>query len=103
MRQLVELQKSYPKFKESKTEIIAVFREEEEGVEGLKKSKKNVKAEFHLWDDPKSKATKAYSQGSKFTTYVVDKEGVIRAVLDGNLRKRPLAAAVLAELAKLSK
>ena len=103
MKQLVELQKNYAKFKSLKTEVIAVFREEEEGVEGLETSKKNTGAEFLFLDDPESKATKAYSQGSKFTTYVIDGEGVIRAVLDGTLRKRPLAAAVLEELAKLGK
>ena len=64
MRQLVELQKNYAKFKDLKTEVIAVFREEEEGVEGLKASKKNTKAEYHFLDDPKAKATMAYSQGS---------------------------------------
>ncbi len=95
------MQKNIDAFKKYKTEVISVFREEKEGVAGLKKMRKATGAEFHIWDDTKGKSSKAYSQGGKFNTYVIDEEGVIRAVLEGTKTRRPPAAAVLKEVAKL--
>ncbi len=94
------MQKNIDEFKKYETEVISVFREEKEGLVGLKKMQVATKAEFHLWDDTQAQSSKAYSQG-KFNTYVIDAEGVIRAVLEGTKARRPPAAAVLKEVAKL--
>jgi len=97
MRQLGELNKNGAKeFKELGVEVVAVFREEREGLAGLKKIKGRTKVDFTLALDTPSKATAAYSNGRKeFDNYVVDKNGVIQAVLDGSLRTRAQAVKLL--------
>lgn len=100
MRQLVELQKHYGQIKKLDAEIVAVFREEKLGVDGLKRSRNAAKTEFTLLTDLGAKATSAYSQDN-FTTYVIDKKGVIQAILPGTLTKRISADEILRELKKL--
>jgi alkyl hydroperoxide reductase subunit AhpC len=94
------LQKSYAEFKKLDTEIVAIFREEEAGVEGLEKSIKRIDAKFPMLLDLKSKKTKAYS-GEGFATYIVDKEGKIAAMLPGTKTKRPGPTAILTKLKAL--
>jgi len=101
MRQLVQLQKDYAKFQEYNAEIVCVFREEELGAAGLKRSKAKCKAEFPLVTDLKKKTTGPYSPEG-FSTYIVDREGIIRAVLNGTKSRRPKSAAILKELAQFS-
>ena len=90
MRQLGELQKNgAQQFKEMGVEVVAVFREEREGIAGLKKIKNRTKVDFTLALDTPANATKAYSGGRKeFDNYLVDGNGVIRGVIDGSLKTR---------------
>jgi peroxiredoxin len=101
MRQLGQLQKDYAKFKEYDAEIVCVFREEELGAEGLKRSKAKCKAEFPLVSDWKKKTTGPYSPEG-FATYVIDREGVIRTVLNGTKSRRPTSAAMLKKLSQIA-
>ena len=90
MRQLGELKKNgAQQFKEMGVEVVAVFREERDGIAGLKKIKNRTKVEFTLALDTPADATKAYSTGRKeFDNYLVDQNGVIQGVIDGSLKTR---------------
>lgn len=79
---------------------MAVFREEKEGVEGLKKSRASTKATFPFGLDRDSAATAAYSQDA-FNTYIVDAKGTLRAALKGTKLVRPTDEEILAELTKV--
>ena len=102
MRQLVELREAAEKLSDRNAVVVVVFREENLGVEGLRKSRENTAAKFTLLIDPKSKATSDYSRGG-FNTYIIDEQGVVRSVLTGTKVKRPATKAVLAALDKLPK
>lgn len=82
------------------TEIIAVFREEQDGVEGLQKSISKTKATYPMLLDLKNKKTAAYSDRG-FATYIVDQKGKIAAMLPGTKTKRPGPTAILAKLKAL--
>ena len=101
MTQLVELQKNYKQIKKLGGEVVCVFREEKEGTKGLKKSQSKIKAKFYLLNDLGSKQTAKYS-GDSFTTYIIDKQGKIQAILPGTTTKRPPIAKVLKELKKIA-
>ena len=75
--------------------MIAVFREERDGQEGAKKA--STKSQFYpiLLDSPVNK-TKAYSQKG-FSTYLIGKDGKIKAELSGIKTTRPNADHVLAK------
>ena len=90
MRQLGELKKNgAQQFKEMGVEVVAVFREERQGIAGLKKIKNRTKVDFTLALDTPATATKAYSNGrGEFDNYLVDGNGVIQGVIDGSLRTR---------------
>ena len=79
MKQLGELQKNgAQQFKELGVEVVAVFREEREGIAGLKKIKNRTKVDFTLALDTPANATKAYSNGRKdFDNYLVDGTGCL--------------------------
>ena len=51
MRQLVQLQENYAAIRELDAEVIVVFREDQDGVEGLEKSRDHASAEFPLLND----------------------------------------------------
>ena len=97
MHQLGQLQENYEEIVDKNAEVIAVFREEAEGVAGLEKSREKTSATFPLVLDSGSEQTGAYSQ-SGFHTYVINPDGKIVAVIKGNLMKRASAEAVLAAL-----
>lgn len=99
MRQLVQLQENYAAIQEQGAEVVVVFREDEEGVAGLQKCRDHADAEFPLLSDLGAETSDVYS---RFYTYVIDRDGVIRAILDGTLRERPMADAILSELKQLS-
>jgi len=103
MRQLGELKRNAAdKFKEQGVEVVAIFREEQSGMDGLKKIKAKSKVEFTLGLDTDAKATGAYSPGKmKFQNYVIDKHGVIRGIVDGSLKSRAQSAQLLEILASL--
>lgn len=89
MKQLGELNEHAEKFEEMGVEVIAVFREEAKGVEGLQIIKERTGVNFTLCLDTGAENTSRYSPGrGKFDNYVIDKEGNIAAIIDGNLRKR---------------
>lgn len=96
MRQLVELQGHADDFKKLNAELIFIFREESEGVEGLKKIKEKHQPTYTLTLDLDKKSTKAYSpERMTFDNYVVDSQGVVRGVIDGTLRERATAEALI--------
>lgn len=102
MRQLVQLQEQASEFKALNTELIFVFREEKEGVDGLKKIKQKTMTDFTLAVDLDKGSSKAYSpKKMTFDNYVIDKTGKITAVIDGTLRERATAEQMLAVLRKI--
>ena len=106
MRQLVELQKQADEFKKLNVELVFVFREEGEGVNGLKKIQKKVaeanRKHFIVTIDPKKKSSAAYSPGRRtFDNYVIDAKGIIRAEIDGTLRDRATSEQLIKALKKI--
>lgn len=104
MRQLVELTKHAEKFAEMKVEVIAVFREEKEGVAGLEKIKAKTKTPFTLCLDTGAQQTAAFSsERMEFDSYVIDSSGKLAGKIDGNLRRRALSKQLFAMLEGLAK
>ncbi len=103
MAQLVQLNKNADGFKKAGVEVIAVFREEAKGVKGLQAIKDKTKVPFTLGLDTPASKTKKYSVGKmKFDNYVIDKNGVITAIIDGDLRNRAKSEKLLAEIGKFN-
>ena len=103
MKQLVELKEHAEDFEKQNAEIIVIFREEKEGVEGLKKIKERKQVDFTLALDFQKESTGAYSPGRmKFDNYIVDKSGKIRVIVDGNLRTRAKAKQLLDVLKEIN-
>ena len=101
MRQLVELGKNKEKFAAAKTQVIAVFREEQEGEGGLKKIKDKTETSFSLALDNDKKKTARYSTGrGEFTGYVINSNGIITSIFEGNLRNRAKSAELLDAISK---
>ena len=102
MTQLVQLQKHADDFKKLDAELIFVFREEKEGVDGLKIIRDKQKTTFTLTLDEDKKSSKAYStERMTFDNFVIDKSGVVRAVIDGTLRDRATADELLKALKEI--
>ena len=100
MRQLVELGKNKDKFTDTGTNVIAVFREEAKGEEGLKMIKEKTETPFSLALDNGNKKTGRYSSGKgEFTGYVIDGEQMITKIIKGNLRTRAKSAELLEAVA----
>lgn len=97
--QLVQLQEKYADFQDHGTEVIIVFREDD-SAEGLARSRDQAHAEFPLALDVGAVHTSAYSRAG-YQTYVIDREGIIRAVLDGTEDERPTAEEILSEVEEL--
>jgi peroxiredoxin len=97
MGQLKDLQKHYQEITKAGGEVIVVFREEQDGLEGLKESQKAATAEFPLLLDLGAKATPDYST-TGYTTYIIDKEGNVKKILAGTKRARPKTEAIIAAL-----
>jgi peroxiredoxin len=92
MRQLVQLQGHADNFKSLNAELIFVFREEADGVDGLKKIKDQHPTSFTLALDPEKKSSRAYSPAKMtFNNYVIDTSGVVRGIVDGTLKDRATA------------
>ena len=94
MRQLVQLQERYDDFKQLDTELVSISREEKLGVEGLGRIRERQGVKFVLLTDYQNKQTPSYSQGA-FLTYIIDKQGIIRAVLPGTTHDRPPGQVIL--------
>jgi peroxiredoxin len=92
MRQLVQLQKHADEFENLNAEMLVVFREESEGVDGLKKIKEKHNTTFRLALDFNKKSSKAYSpEEMSFDNFVIDSSGRVRGIIDGTLRDRATA------------
>jgi thioredoxin-dependent peroxiredoxin len=103
MAQLVKLQERAGEFKAADAEVIVVFREEMDGVEGLEKSKQRAKSTFRLGLDLGKKKTAAYSpKRRQFANYVIDRKGIVRGIVDGDLRDRATADELMAFLKKIN-
>ena len=103
MRQLGELKKNAAKFKEQGVEVIAVFREESKGVDGLEIIKTKTGVEFTLGLDKGAEQTSRYSPGRmQFANYVINKSGVICGIIDGDLRNRAKSAQLLEVVASIA-
>jgi len=90
-------------FAKENVEVIAVFREEQKGVQGLEMIKKQTKTEFALALDTGAKNTAAYSPGRrKFDSYVVDKTGVIRGIVSGDVRNRAKSQKLLSIISEIN-
>ncbi len=102
MRQLVQLKSRGTEFKSNNAELIFVFREESEGVDGLKKIKEKHDPPFVLALDFNKKSSKDYSpQRMTFDNFVIDSNGKIRGVIDGTLRDRATADELLKVLKEI--
>jgi peroxiredoxin len=103
MRQLVQLQQHADEFKSLNAEMLFVFREESEGVEGHKKIKDKQKTTYRLSLDLNKKSSKAYSpEKMTFDNFVVDSSGVIRGIIDGTLRDRATAEELIKVLKEVN-
>ena len=103
MRQLVQLQKQADDFKAANAELIFVFREEQSGIDGLEKIKEKAKTDFTLTLDLNKESTAAYSPKKRtFDNFVIDRNGTVRAVIDGTLRDRATAEELLKALRNLN-
>ena len=99
MAQLVELQKHEDEFKKLDAELIFVFREESDGVDGLKKIRDKTKTSYTLALDFEKKSSKAYSAAERtYENFVIDKSGVVRGQFDGSVRVRATAQELLKAL-----
>ena len=83
MAQLGQLQETaHEVFEPHDANVIVIFREEEEGQEGLKKVVAQTKTEFTLALDLGAEKTGRYSPGDQVhDSYIIDSKGVIRAIL----------------------
>lgn len=99
MGQLKDLSKHYDDIAKAGGEVVVIFREERDGVAGLKKSQQTGSAEFPLLLDLGAKNTPDYST-TGFTTYIIDKKGKIETILDGVKKNRPNSEAIIEALKK---
>lgn len=92
MQQLVELQKHAETFRRLNAELVFVFREESQGVNGLKKIKAKYGVSYTLALDHLKKTSAAYSpKPMTFDNYVINADGVVEKIIPGSLRKRASA------------
>lgn len=102
MRQLVQLTPLADQFKSLSAEVIVVFREEGDGVEGLKKVLKTTKTPFTLALDKDKKSSRAYSEKRMtFDNYVIEKSGTVKAIIPGTLRDRAKANELIKHLKEI--
>ena len=97
MRQLGQLQDSYDDFRDLNTEVVAVFREEQKGAEGLQMARERTEASFPMGLDLGAEQTAEYSPKG-FSTYIIGADGTIKAVFPGTKMIRPSAEKILESL-----
>lgn len=93
IKQLVQLQKSSADFKKLNTEVVVVFREERDGLKGLKTTQTKTKLTTLLLDTP-TKITSDWSKDT-FATYLIDSNRIIKAVMNGTKKKRPSSTEII--------
>jgi len=102
MKQLVELRKQAERFEELNTEIIVVFREEQGGVEALKKIQESTKTDFTLALDFEKQTTGQYSSdGSAFDNYLIDRSGKVAKIFSGKKTVRATANEIIKAIREL--
>lgn len=102
MRQLVQLQENAKQFADLNAELVFVFREEQEGTAGLQKILDRTKTEFTLAVDLDKESSGVYSpKKMTFNNFVIDKEGILRAEIDGTLRVRATAEQLIDTLKEI--
>jgi len=89
----VQLQKSSADFKKLNTEVVVVFREERDGLKGLKTTQTKTKLTTLLLDTP-TKITSDWSKDT-FATYLIDSNRIIKAVMNGTKKKRPSSTEII--------
>ena len=95
MKQLVQLQEKKAEFQTMGISTIYVFREESKGPAGAQIAATKSGFSPILLDTPADK-TINYSQGD-FSTYLIGKDGKIKAEISGSKTKRPTAKVILAK------
>lgn len=95
MKQLVQLQEKKAEFQKMGISTIYVFREESKGPAGAQIAATKSGFSPILLDTPADK-TITYSQGD-FSTYLIGKDGKIKAEISGSKTKRPTAKVILAK------
>lgn len=97
------MQKLAGELEKSNARVLVVFREEEEGQQGLRKIRKHVTADFTLTLDLHAEQTADYGMGPPtFETFLIDPEGVIRAIISGTTYDRPRGEDIVRKLRELS-
>lgn len=96
----MELQEGREAIEAHDAAIVSVYREDEEEVEGIAKVREQIGEGVVLLTDLGAAETGAYSQDG-FVTYILDRDGVVRAELGGTVRERPDSEAILAALAEV--
>jgi thioredoxin-dependent peroxiredoxin len=88
------LQGKYADFKQAGAEVIAVFREDSGRLDGLKVVREASQAEFVLLTDYEAQRTTVYSPDA-YTAYVINRRGIVSAVVSGTQAQRPDVAKLL--------
>jgi len=97
---ITAMNKQYSEFKKAGAEVVVIYREEDKGLAGLKLIRKKTGAAFPMGLDLNKKKTSEYSS-SGFSSYVIDKKGVVQKAITGSVRSRPKPADLLAALKAL--
>ena len=74
-------------------QMLCVFREEKKGPKGAQKATEKSGFSPNLLDTP-TNLTKSYSQKG-FSTYLIGKDGKIKAIISGSKIKRPNAEVII--------
>ncbi len=99
---MVQLQKHADEFKTLNTELVFVFREEQEGTAGLQKIKDRTKTDFVLAADLNKESSSAYSPKNRtFDNYVISKDGKVKAIIPGTLTTRATSEQLLKHLKEI--
>jgi peroxiredoxin len=103
MSQLVQLQEHADEFKALNVELVFVFREEGDGIAGLKKIKEKHQPTYRLTLDP-NQTSKPYSpKRMTFDNYVISADGIVRGIVDGTLTDRATAEELMKILQEIEK
>ena len=104
MAQLVQLQEKLAEsIEKHQATVLVIFREEEEGQEGLEKVVEQTNTTYTLALDTPADQTKAYSPGKmNHASYIIDSNGVIQSVLEGTRYERAEVDAFVDALEKLA-
>ncbi len=87
MGQVKQLQNHYQEIQKAGAEVVVVFREERDGMEGMMKSQKTTGAQFPLLLDDNKQMTGDYSPEG-YSTYIINPKGEITQVIHGTKANR---------------